>query len=234
MLIPEASTSARLVDQAFLRTLVVELFFFIPITATIIYFALKYYERRHPVAENIEGSTLLEVLWTTIPLMLCLVIFYIGLIGFDKIREIPKDAMPIKVVGQQWTWHFFYENGRETGELRVPVKKPIKLVLTSRDVIHSFFVPAFRIKEDCVPGMENYLSFTVEEPGTYDIFCTEYCGLGHSGMVSKVAAMEEKEFAAWYAAAPAAGEESGKELLEKNGCLGCHSTDGTPKGGPDL
>jgi len=234
MLIPDASISAQLVDRTFMRVFWIELAVLIPVTAVMIFFILKYYEKRHPVPENVEGSTMLEIIWTVIPTLLVLFIFYIGLIGFDRIRAVPREVMTIKVIGQQWSWHFSYENGRGTTELRLPVKKPVKLILTSKDVIHSFYVPAFRIKEDCVPGMENYLSFMAELPGSYDVFCTEYCGLGHSGMVSKIVVMEEKDFEAWYAASPEAVQKSGHELMEGKGCLGCHTIDGSAKIGPTL
>ena len=118
--------------------------------------------------------------------------FYIGLVSFDSIRAVPKTVMDIRVTGRQWSWLFTYENGRQSPDLRVPVGKAVKLLLTSDDVLHSFYIPAFRIKEDCVPKMETYLSFTADEIGTYDIFCTEFCGLGHSGMVSKVIVMNRQ------------------------------------------
>ncbi len=236
MLIPEASISAQLVDMAFKRVLWMEVAFLVCVTAVMVFFIFRYHRRRNTVPESIEGSTVLEVTWTVIPTLLVLGIFYLGLIGFDAIRAVPQEVMVIKVMGRQWSWLFTYENGKESGVLRMPVKKPVKLLLSSQDVIHSFYVPAFRIKEDCVPRMETYLSITAEQPGEFDIFCTEYCGLGHSGMVSKVVAMEERDFQAWYAAAPGKAKErggkSGKELLDEKGCLGCHTTDGTARIGP--
>ncbi len=236
MLIPEASVSAQLVDRTFLRVLWIELAVLVPVIMVMLAFIFKYREKKHPVPENVEGSRSLEIIWTVIPVLLVMVIFYIGLIGFDQIRDVPEKVTTIKVIGQQWSWHFSYENGRETTELLVPVKQPVKLVLTSRDVIHSFYIPAFRIKEDCVPGMENYLSFKAEQPGKYDVFCTEYCGLRHSGMVTKIVAMEGRDFNSWYAAAPEAGKKAGKKsgqtLLAEKGCLGCHTTDGKPSAGP--
>ena len=141
--------------------------------------------------------------------------------------------MDIRVTGRQWSWLFTYENNRQSSDLRVPVGKAVKLLLTSDDVLHSFYIPAFRIKEDCVPKMETYLSFTPDEVGTYDIFCTEFCGLGHSGMVSKVIVMNNNDFDSWYAAVPkAATKMDGEKVLEEKGCLGCHTTDGSKKIGP--
>lgn len=237
MLIPEASTSAQQVDIAFYRILGIEIALLVIVTAAMIFFVLKYRRKKNTVPENIEGGTLLEIIWTIIPTLLVLVMFYIGWIGFDSIRTVPKEVMVIKVIARQWSWLFSYDNGTQSDVLRVPARKPVKLLLTSRDVIHSFYIPAFRIKEDCVPNMETYLSFTAELPGTYDIFCTEYCGLEHSAMISKAVAMEDNDFGAWYAAVPAgekkAGEKkTGEKILEEKGCLGCHTTDGTAKVGP--
>jgi len=232
MLIPQASNSAVNVDSAFYRMLGMEIVLLVLVTAAMIFFVIKYRRKEKTVPENIEGSTFLEIIWTIIPTLLVLVMFYIGWVSFDSIRAVPKEAMRIRVTARQWSWLFSYENGRQSSDLRVPVGEPVKLLLTSQDVIHSFYIPAFRIKEDCVPKMETYLSFTADETGTYDIFCTEYCGLGHSGMLSKVVAMSDKDFDSWYAAVPAAAKRAGGRLLEEKGCLGCHTTDGTAKIGP--
>ncbi len=237
MLIPEASPSAQQVDAAFSRMLWMEVVILVLVTGVMIFFAVKYRQKKKTVPENIEGSTLLEIIWTVIPTLLVLVMFTIGWTGFDSIRTVPKEVMTVKVIARQWSWIFAYGNGAQSDVLRLPIRKPTKLLLTSQDVIHCLYIPAFRIKEDCVPNMETYLSFTAELPGTYDIFCTEYCGLGHSVMVSKVVAMEDKDFDAWYAAAAPAGmkrapEESGEKIVGEKGCLGCHTTDGTARVGP--
>jgi cytochrome c oxidase subunit 2 len=158
--------------------------------------------------------------------------FYIGMVSFDSIRAVPKTVMDIRVTGRQWSWLFTYQNNKQSADLRVPVGKAVKLLLTSDDVLHSFYIPAFRIKEDCVPKMETYLSFIADEIGSYDIFCTEFCGLGHSGMVSKVVVMNDKDFDSWYASAPTATKMDGNKVMEEKGCLGCHSTDGQKKIGP--
>jgi cytochrome c oxidase subunit 2 len=163
-------------------------------------------------------------------------------------RTVPPDAMLVKVTARQWSWTFEYANGKQDGVLRVPVKKPVKLLITSADVLHSLFIPAYRIKEDCVPGMETYLWFLPDEPGSYDLFCTEYCGVAHSNMITTVEVMPEREFAAWYQgedrqakeAEQPAEKKAGKArrdiaaLLAMKGCLACHTTDGTPKIGPTL
>ena len=233
MLIPEASNSARHVDATFSAILVIAVVLLVLVTSAMIFFVIKYNRKKKGTPENIEGSLFLEIIWTIIPTLLVLVMFYIGWRSFDMIRQFPKEVMTIKVTARQWSWLFSYENGKQSSALRVPAGKPIKMLITSADVIHSFYIPAFRIKEDCVPKMETYLWFTANEVGTYDIFCTEYCGLGHSGMVSEIMVMPEKEFDAWYGSSvPVAEKLSGQKLLEDKGCLGCHTTDGMKKVGP--
>ena len=233
MFIPEASNSADKVDTTFSYIIGIEVVLLILVTSAMVLFVVRYNRRKKETAENIEGSLLLEIIWTVIPTLLVLGMFYIGWRSFDIIRKVPREVMTIRVTARQWSWLFGYENGRQGDKLRVPIGKPVKMLITSADVVHSFYIPAFRIKEDCVPKMETYLWFTANEVGTYDIFCTEYCGLGHSGMVSQVVVMPEKDFDTWYAgAAPAPGKISGLKILEDKGCLGCHTTDGVKKIGP--
>ena len=234
MLIPEASNSADKVDTTFAYILGISVVLLILVTSVMIFFVVRYNRKKKGRPENIEGSLFLEIVWTMIPTILVLGMFYIGWRSFDWIRESPSGAMEIRVTARQWSWLFSYENGKQSDNLKVPLGRPVKMLLTSADVIHSFYIPAFRIKEDCVPKMETYLWFTAKEVGTYDIFCTEYCGLGHSGMISKVVVMSEKDFDLWYAAAAVAvpGKARGLRILEDNGCLGCHTTDGTKKIGP--
>jgi len=232
MLIPQASNTAGNVDAVLYRILWIEVTLLVIVTFVLIFFVVKYNSRKKTVPENISGSILLEIIWTIIPTLIVLVMFYIGLESFGSIRAVPETVMDIRVTGRQWSWLFTYENNRQSSELRVPVGKAVKLLLTSDDVLHSFYIPAFRIKEDCVPKMETYLSFTPDEVGTYDIFCTEFCGLGHSGMVSKVIVMNENDFDSWYAAVPSPTKMDGEKVLEEKGCLGCHTTDGSKKIGP--
>jgi cytochrome c oxidase subunit 2 len=218
-MLPEASTSAQFIDIAFFRILAIEVILLIAVTSAMVFFVLKYRRKKNAVPENIEGSALLEITWTIIPTLLVLIIFYIGWTGFSSVRETPPKAMVIKVIARQWVWHFSYDNGKQSDILRIPVNHPVKLRLSSEDVIHGFYIPAFRIKEDCVPNMGTYLSFTANMPGTYDIFCTEYCGHGHSAMVSKVEVMADRDFDAWYTAVT-------------YDCLDCHTTDGKTMDGP--
>lgn len=182
-----------------------------------------------------------------IPTILVLIIFFVGWKGFQYMRTVPPDAMPVKVLARQWSWLFTYENGKQDSVLRVPLRKPIKLLITSADVLHSLYIPAYRIKEDCVPGMDTHLWFLPDEVGSYDLFCTEYCGVGHSAMITKVEVMTEKDFDNWYRGENEAQAKSveaksssktgtpgrkGAELIQVKGCTACHSTDGTPKIGP--
>ena len=231
MFIPEASNSARYVDAAFLVIVGISVALLAGVTSVMLFLIFRYNRRRGTKAEQVEGGTALEIIWTVIPVVLVMVMFVIGERSFRLIRSAPREIMTIRVDARQWSWMFGYDNGRQSDQLRVPLGKPVKLRLSSRDVLHSFYVPAFRIKEDCVPGMETYLWFTPQQQGSFDIFCTEYCGLGHSGMLAKVVVMPEKEFDEWYAGAGAKGNRGLQLLLEK-GCLGCHTTDGTLKVGP--
>ncbi len=220
-------------------------------TAVMIFFVMRYSRKRNPNPTDVKENLTLEIIWTVVPTILVLAIFFVGWKGFEYMRTVPPDAMPVKVTARQWSWTFTYENGKQDNVLRVPVRKPVKLLITSADVLHSLFIPAYRIKEDCVPGMETHLWFLPDQLGSYDLFCTEYCGVGHSAMITKVEVMPQKDFDAWYAEekiaaaaeekkpaakAPAkkgaAPTEEGARLIQVKGCVACHTTDGTPKIGP--
>lgn len=233
MFVPRASDSAGLVDSSISFILWIEIALFAIVVSAMILFMAKYRKKKNSHPKNIEGGTWLEILWTAVPVVLVLIMFYVGWRSFVSIRKVPEDAMTVNVVSRQWTWQFSYESGKQSDTLIAPIGKPVKLVLSSEDVVHSFYVPAFRIKEDCVPGMKTYLWFTAKETGSYDIFCTEYCGLGHSSMLSKVIVVAEKDFDSWYQA-KVAPDEKGKavNILESKGCTGCHSIDGSEKIGP--
>jgi cytochrome c oxidase subunit 2 len=147
--------------------------------------------------------------------------------------------MLVKVTARMWSWSFQYENGRQSGTLNLPLGRPVKLSITSMDMLHSLSIPAFRVKEDAVPGMETYLWFLPDEAGTYDLFCTEYCGTGHSSMTTTVEVMPVKVFESWYAGKTEAEGGAGKipigaTLVQEKGCVACHSLDGTAKVGPTL
>jgi len=225
------------VDLVFWVSMAISVTLLVLVTALMIYFVFRYSRRRHPNAEKVEGSTALEILWTVIPTVLVMVIFYFGMEEFHFLRTVPKDAMNVKVTGRMWDWAYEYPNGRRTDTLYVPVDRPVKLTLESVDVLHSFYIPAFRIKEDAVPGRQNYLWFKPQTMGPADVFCAEYCGQSHSYMISKVMVMSQKEFEEWYSGAPAAAAAAAPQppalaLLEKHDCIGCHTLDGIEGVGP--
>jgi len=185
------------VDGTFLFTLVVSVFFLLLITFLMIFFVIKYSRKRNPKAKNIHGNMGLEIAWTAIPTILVMIMFWFGWEGYLETVNIPEDAMSIDVTAQMWQWSFKYEDGKTTDTLFVPVNKPIKLVLHSNDVNHSFFVPAFRVKKDVFPNRERTTWFIAEETGEYDIACAEYCGLNHSYMYAKIIVLDQGEFNNW-------------------------------------
>ncbi len=233
--------SNEIVENVFLYIAAISVSILVLITFLMIYFTIRYRRKKNPQPEDIRGNLWLEILWTVIPTLLVLSMFYYGWTGFHTLRKVPEGAMKVKVSARTWSWLFEYENGLKTPELTVPVGKPIHLALTSQDVIHSLYIPAFRVKQDAVPGMTTSLWFRAREIGTHDVLCAEYCGQQHAYMLTKVRVLTEEEFNRWY-------EEKGKELrmekprvlirgerlLQEKGCLACHSTDGTPRLGPTL
>jgi len=227
-----ANTTGK-VDDAFLIIVVCCVVLLAAVTVSMVVFLFKYNRKRHPRPEHVRENIALEIVWTVVPTILVLLMFYFGWVDFDMIRNPPKDAVPVQVTARQWSWLFTYENGRQEDVLNVPLGRPVKLLMTSADVLHCLFIPAYRIKEDCVPGMTTHLWFTANETGTYDIFCTEYCGVGHSHMRSKLVAMTPEDFRKWYDAAPGkSAADLGPKILQAKGCLGCHSLDGAAKVGP--
>ena len=159
---------------------------------------------------------------------LVLLMFYYGYVAFRPMRDVPMDAIPITVIGKMWVWSFEYEGGKLSPVLVVPINKPVKLNLHSDDVIHSLYIPAFRIKEDVVPGKKNYMWFVAQQLGEYDVLCTVYCGLRHSYMETKTKVVSEAEYAAFLKALPEkTNEPEGLAILKKNACTGCHSIDGS-------
>ncbi len=232
MLLGPSNTTGK-VDSAFIFIVVCCVILLAVVTICMVVFLIKYNRERHPRPEQVKESALLEVVWTVIPTILVIFMFYFGWVDFDYIRNPPKDAVTVNVTARQWSWLFTYDNGRQNDVLNVPLGRPVKLLMTSVDVLHCLFIPAYRIKEDCVPGMTTHLWFTANEPGTYDIFCTEYCGVGHSHMRSQVVAMKPEDFQKWYTTAPGTtAAEAGPKILQAKGCLGCHSLDGSAKVGP--
>lgn len=220
----------------------------IGITAFMVYFTIRYSRRRNPVPEDIHGHRVLEIVWTVIPTVLAFGFFWYGWEGYKYIKTPPADSIQISVTGRMWSWLHEYENGVQSDELYVPVNKPVKLNLSSQDVIHSYYVPAFKVKQDAVAGVPGlFLWFTAYEIGDYQVFCAEYCGLNHSKMWTKVHVVTEEAFAEWLrvegekvvqiqkAAESGDGENLhilGQALSKSKGCVACHSTDGTKLIGP--
>lgn len=229
-------STTDIIDPIFLFIIGISVAMLLGITGFIIYFVIRYNRKRCPVPTSDVASNIgLEVVWTLIPTLLVLAMFYYGWAGFLALRNVPEGAMVVDVTGRMWSWSFAYENGKTSDRLQVPVGQPIKVRIHSTDVLHSFYIPAFRVKRDAVPGMETYVWFTATEPGSYDIFCAEYCGLQHAAMITTVEAMPKENFDAWYAASPSADSTAqAREILDRLGCLGCHSEDGSLIVGPSF
>ena len=192
-----ASNFVNSTDTTFFFIVAVSVFFLIVITVSMIYFVIKYSRKRNPRAKNIHGNIPLEVTWTVIPTILVLIMFWMGWAGYKQLANAPDDAMNVDVTAQMWKWSFKYPNGVSSDTLYVAVNKPVKVLLHSRDVNHSFFVPAFRVKKDVIPNRNNSAWFMADKVGTFDIFCAEYCGLNHSHMLSKVVVMPQDSFDNW-------------------------------------
>ncbi len=218
----QASEQAAQVDALYFFLVAVSAFFALLIAVLILVFAFKYH-RKHAdeVGEAIHGSIPLELLWTFIPLGITMVMFVWGAQVFFHMTRPPKGAMEIYVVGKQWMWKLQHSDGaRELNELHVPIGRPVKLIMASEDVIHSFFIPDFRVKADVVPGRYNTMWFTPSKPGRYHIFCTQYCGTKHSAMIGWVTAMEPADYQAWLSGGPATGTmaDAGAKLFQDLTC----------------
>jgi cytochrome c oxidase subunit II len=223
-----ASTHALPVDLLYIFLVVLSAVMTLAIFATILVFGIKYRRRHGREAHQIEGSLLLEITWSVIPLGIFMVIFGWGAVIYFHQRTPPRDATEIYVVGKQWMWKIEHPEGqREINELHVPVDKDIKLIMTSQDVIHSFFVPAFRIKQDVLPGRYTTLWFRATEPGTYHLFCTQYCGTDHSGMIGQVVVMNPADYQNWMSGGNVVGSlaQNGQTLFQQLGCITCHRFD---------
>ncbi len=186
------------VDATFMFILIVSLILMAGITFSMIYFLFRYHHTKNQKPKDIHGNMWLELLWTVIPTILVLVMFYYGMVGYEKMETIPEDAMKVESTGRMWGWQFNYENGIQTDTLYVPKGKAVHLYLNSTDVIHSFYIPGLKAKKDVVPGMTNEMWFATDEIKAYDVFCAEYCGDRHAYMLTKIVSMPPAEFDAWY------------------------------------
>jgi len=231
-----ASTTAGSVDALYIFLVALSLFMSVGIFTMICIFALRYRRRKGLEAEQIEGSTLLELTWSAIPLVIFLFIFAWGAVIYFKERTAPRGATQIYVVAKQWMWKLQHEEGqREINELHVPVGRDVEMIMTSQDVIHSFYVPAFRIKQDVLPGRYTTLWFRPTRSGTYHLFCAEYCGTQHSGMIGQVVVLEPAQYESWLSGGLASGSlaSSGQSIFQQLGCATCHRSD-TQGRGPNL
>jgi cytochrome c oxidase subunit 2 len=226
------------VDAVYFYLSGVTLFFSLLISAVLIFFVIRY-RRRTPyeIPRPIAGSHKLETVWTIIPFLISMTIFAWGArVYFEQYRP-PENAIEVYVVAKQWMWKIQHSTGqREINELHVPVGRKVKLIMTTEDVIHDFFVPAFRIKADVVPGKYTSEWFEATKPGTYHLFCAEYCGMNHSGMIGSVIVMEPREFDNWLSGN--AGNQTpavaGQQLYQSLGCVSCHGANGEGGRGPAL
>jgi cytochrome c oxidase subunit II len=237
--VPEsASTLSGDVDALYFYISGVTVFFTLLISLLIIFFVIRY-RRRNPfeIPRPIEGSTKLETLWSVIPLLIAMTIFFWGAkLYFGQYRPV-QNAMEVYVVGKQWMWKFQHATGqREINELHVPVNRKIKLIMTTEDVIHDVFVPAFRIKVDVVPGKYTTEWFEATKPGRYHFFCAEYCGMNHSGMGGYVVVMEPTEYENWLSgnAGQSSPAAAGRGFYESLGCVSCHGANAEGGRGPGL
>jgi cytochrome c oxidase subunit 2 len=234
-LFPEqASTMAARVDALFFFLIAVSVFFVALIFLVIFVFAIKYRRRAEDERpEPVEGNLWLEVVWSVIPFGLTVVMFVWGAIIFFDIYNPPNDALEISIVGRQWMWKAQHPTGQsEINELHVPVGQPVKLMMTSEDVIHDFFLPAFRVKQDVLPGRYTSVWFEATKAGVYHLFCAEYCGTQHSGMIGRVVVLEPVEFEKWLSggATGMSMVDLGASLFQRLGCHTCHRAGGTNQG----
>jgi cytochrome c oxidase subunit 2 len=227
----QASTFAPEVDHLLYFLLAVAIFFTVLIFIAIFYFAVRYRRRSEQELPNpVHGSVTLEILWSVIPFGLTMVMFAWGSAIFFRESRPPDDAIPIYVVGKQWMWKLQHMEGRrEINELHIPLGRAVKLTMTSEDVIHSFFVPDFRTKEDVVPGRYSTTWFRPTKAGKYHLFCAEYCGTNHSRMIGWIYVMQPQDYQAWLSGGAAMGSlaEEGGKLFESLACANCHKADGS-------
>ena len=223
-----ASSQAHDIDALYWFITAVSIVMTLVIFLGLAIFAWRYHEKKNPRATQIEGSTKLELTWSILPFLVMLVMFGWGAHIYYKAQNPPKNAIEIFVTGKQWMWKVEYPDGtREIDALHVPVGQPVKLTMASEDVIHSFSIPAFRVRHDVIPGHYDSLWFTATKPGTYHLFCTEYCGNQHANMIGWVYVMEPREYANWSSGGGAQGTlaEQGEKLFQQNGCSTCHLLD---------
>jgi len=239
---PANSTIAGEVDALFYFIFYTAIVLFVLVMAFTTYFIIKYRRRgQRELTSGVAHNTKLEILWTVIPTILVIIVFVWGFKTYLRMNIAPSDALEIKATGQKWFWVFDYPNGANSmNDLVVPAGKPVKLLMSSQDVIHSFFVPDFRVKMDVLPNRYTITWFEAINPGEYDIYCTEYCGKGHSEMLGKVKVLSEEDYEVWLASAAVeipegmSLDEAGAQLYTSKACATCHSIDGSPGVAPSF
>jgi cytochrome c oxidase subunit 2 len=237
---PDASNFVSTYNLAFYSIVVVSLVLLTTLTILMFWFIYRYNRKKNKEAVQIEGNTKLEIIWTGIPVILVLGMFYFGWAGWNPMTKTPKDAMNVTSIARMWSFSFKYENGKESKDLILPVNTPVIIKLVSIDVIHSLFIPAFRVKSDMIPGNDKTMWFLPQREGEYDLYCSEYCGLQHSYMQSNVKVLSKEEYNKWYTdtsavvttAESSAPGAAGLAIIDAQGCYACHSTDGSKILGP--
>ena len=244
-LFPEqASTLAGRVDALYFFLVGVSLFFSLLIFVAVIYLAIKYHHRagEEHAPGLVNDNLALEITWTVVPLALTMVMFAWGASVYFSMSRPPDNSLEIFVVGRQWMWKFQHPDGqREINELHVPLGQPVKLIIASEDVIHSFYVPVFRVKQDAVPGRYTTVWFEATKTGRFHMFCAEYCGTQHSGMIGRIVVLEPVQYAGWLTGGEATAvgtataatlpraegsvADRGRRLFDQLGCIACHLPD---------
>lgn len=239
--LPKSVNSATTgTDTMFYAVLALSFFFFFAITFAVIYFVWKYRHRPgHKPQPSASHNDAMEITWTVIPSIICVFLFVYGWRGYVAGATPPRQALEVQVLAYRWGWNFTHHNGVQDADLHVPVNTPVRLVMTAKDVLHSFFVPVLRTKQDLVPRRYTYVWFEASKPGTYRLYCTEYCGKDHSQMKVKLVVHSTGGYERYLEEKGNEGgnlppAEYGKQLYEKKGCNACHSLDGSPRVGPSF
>ncbi|HLY41772.1 MAG TPA: cytochrome c oxidase subunit II [Terracidiphilus sp.] len=230
---PEASRISQPMDELYFFMVLVSLVGLTIVILLVVGFSIVYSKKRHPVAVQIEGSTLLETTWTIIPLGLFLVMFVWGALLYFRIYTPPANAMNIYVVGKQWMWKVEHPGGQhEINALHVPAGRPVQLTIISQDVFHSFSIPAFRVKREAIPGRYTSAWFEATTPGTYHLFCTQYCGTNHSQMIGEVVVMTPEGYKKWTEESTSGNSlaQNGERLFASLSCNACHNTQPDARG----
>jgi cytochrome c oxidase subunit 2 len=236
--LPRSATADPEMDRVFYFILIVCSLLFLLVVGLMTFFVLRY--RRRPGVEaqkTLTSSAALETTWTVIPILIVAVIFYLGFVAYMRMQTPPPNCYDLRVTAKQWSWNFIYPNGYVDDNLHVPAGEPVRLTMSSEDVIHGLWIPALRVKMDVVPGRYTSVWFQADQPGTYDLLCTEYCGDNHSNMLASVVVQNRKDYDAWLKDAAnflktLPPVQAGEKLYHRRGCAQCHTIDGKAGTGP--